>query len=142
MNTDKSKALTIGELAKLTAVNIETVRFYQRRGLMTEPLRPSGGIRRYNDNDAARISFIKSAQKLGFSLDEIIILLTLEDGTDCDAASLIAEKKLLEVRKKMDDLRRIEKTLNGLIGQCREQNGNVCCPLISSLQSRRQNDNA
>ena len=58
MNTDKSKALTIGELAKLTAVNIETVRFYQRRCLMTEPLRPSGGIRRYNDNDAARISFI------------------------------------------------------------------------------------
>jgi len=140
MNTEKTKALTIGELAKLTEVNIETVRFYQRRGLMTEPPRPAGGIRRYEESDAARIRFIKSAQKLGFSLDEVMILLTLEDGTDCDAASQIAQKKLIEVRKKIDDLRRIEKTLTGLIGQCRDKNGDVCCPLISSLQSRRQND--
>lgn len=131
-----TKTQTIGELAKSTLVNIETVRFYQRRGLMVEPARPAGGIRRYGEDDAARIRFIKSAQKLGFSLDEIIILLTLQDGADCNAASQIAEKKLGEVRKKIDDLRRIEKSLSNLIGQCKEKDGHVCCPLISSLQSR------
>lgn len=141
MKTCNPDLLTIGELAKATTVNVETVRFYQRRGLMVEPDRPAGSIRRYGKSDTERIRFIKSAQKLGFSLDEVQILLTLEDGADCLSAVNIAQKKLAEVRNKISDLRRIEKSLSGLIAQCREREGEVCCPIISSLQSRRHNDN-
>jgi MerR family mercuric resistance operon transcriptional regulator len=70
------KLFTIGELGKVTGIHVETIRFYQRRGLLAEPQRPLGGIRRYGEAEAARIRFIKSAKKLGFSLDEIITLLT------------------------------------------------------------------
>ena len=131
-----AELLTIGELARSAGVHIETIRFYQRRGLLAEPVRPLGGIRRYGEADAARIRFIKSAQKLGFSLDEIMILLTLEDGTQCNEASKIARQKLSEVRGKLADLHRMEKSLAKLVGECEKKRGQVCCPLISSLQAR------
>ncbi len=137
MKTKNAESMTIGELAKSTDVHIETIRFYQRRGLMDEPERPAGGIRRYGDIDAARIRFIKSAQKLGFSLDEVIILLTLEDGADCESAVKIAQNKLIEVKNKITDLGQIEKSLSELIGHCDKKTGQVCCPLISSMHSRR-----
>lgn len=140
---NSKEVMTIGELAKSTEVNIETIRFYQRRGLMDEPERPAGGIRRYGEADADRIRFIKAAQRLGFSLDEIIILLALDDGADCSTAVKIAHKKLAEVRGKINDLRQIEKSLSSLIGDCEKNVGEqVCCPLISSLHSRRQNDHS
>lgn len=129
------KLFTIGELGKVTGIHVETIRFYQRRGLLVEPQRPLGGIRRYGEVEAARIRFIKSAQKLGFSLDEIITLLTLEDGTHCKEASKIAQQKLIEVRRRLADLRRMEKTLSNLIGECGKRRGKICCPLISSLQA-------
>ena len=72
--------LTIGGFAKAAGVNVETIRFYQRKGLLLEPDRPYGSIRRYGQTDVARVKFVKSAQRLGFSLDEIAELLTLEDG--------------------------------------------------------------
>ena len=128
--------MTIGELAKSTDVHIETIRFYQRRGLLNEPVRPAGGIRRYRGKEAARIRFVKSAQKLGFSLDEVMTLLTLEDVSDCEAASKIAQNKLNEVRKKISDLRRMEKSLAELISKCHDNTEKVCCPIISSLQSQ------
>ena len=78
--------LTIGVLAEAAGVNVETIRFYQRKGLMQEPDRPQGGIRRYGEADLARVRFIKSAQRLGFSLDEIGDLLELEDGSHCTEA--------------------------------------------------------
>ena len=126
---------TIGELGKVTGIHVETIRFYQQRGLLAEPQRPLGGIRRYGEAEAARIRFIKSAKKLGFSLDEIITLLTLEDGTHCKEASKIAQLKLIEVRRRLADLRRMEKILANLIGECERQRGKICCPLISSLQA-------
>lgn len=129
------KLFTIGELSKVTGIHVETIRFYQRRGLLVEPQRPLGGIRRYGESEAARIRFIKSAQKLGFSLDEVITLLTLEDGAHCKEASKIAQQKLIEVRHRLADLRRMEKTLSNLIGECEKQRGKICCPLISSLQA-------
>jgi MerR family mercuric resistance operon transcriptional regulator len=129
------KLFTIGELGKVTGIHVETIRFYQRRGLLAEPQRPLGGIRRYGEAEAARIRFIKSAKKLGFSLDEIITLLTLEDGTHCKEASKIAQLKLIEVRRRLADLRRMEKILSNLIGECERQRGKICCPLISSLQA-------
>ena len=136
INAKNAELFTIGELAKSASVNVETIRFYQRRGLLAEPERAAGKIRRYGEADAARLKFIKSAQILGFSLDEVITLLTLEDGTQCDEASKIAQQKLAEVRSKLAGLRRMEKALAKLVAECEKGRGQVCCPLISSLQAR------
>ncbi len=77
------RGLTIGTLARQAGVNVETIRYYQRRGLLVEPTKPPRGVRHYSGADVARIHFIKSAQRLGFALDEITLLLRLEDGTHC-----------------------------------------------------------
>lgn len=126
-------ALTIGQLANEAGVNVETVRFYQRRGLLSEPERPAGGIRRYSRTDTERIRFIKAAQRLGFSLDDVEELLRLEDGTHCSQARRLAERKLAEIRSKIDDLRRIESALHEMVGRCRAARGKVSCPLIASV---------
>lgn len=86
--------LTIGVFAKAAGVNVETIRFYQRKGLLREPDKPYGSIRRYGEADVVRVKFVKSAQRLGFSLDEIAELLRLDDGTHCEEASSLAEHKL------------------------------------------------
>lgn len=128
------KTLTIGVLADAAGVNVETIRFYQRKGLMQEPDRPLGSIRRYGDAHLARVRFIKSAQRLGFSLDEIAQLLKLEDGSHCTAAREQAEHKLTDVRVRLADLIRIERVLTDLVERCCATSGNVCCPLIARLQ--------
>jgi MerR family mercuric resistance operon transcriptional regulator len=126
--------LTIGAFAKAVGVNVETIRFYQRRGLLPVPDRPMGGIRRYGEADVRRLRFVKSAQRLGFSLEEVADLLRLEDGTHCDEASRLAELKLQEVREKLADLKRLETALAQLVGACHRRRGNVSCPLVASLQ--------
>ena len=137
MTTDIT-SFTIGALADAAAVNVETIRFYQRKGLMPSPVRPSGSIRRYTATDLARVRFIKSAQRLGFSLDEVSDLLMLEDGTHCDEARAVAERKLRDVREKLAVLRRIESALGKLVVQCGSARGAVTCPLIASLQQERR----
>ena len=137
MTTDIT-SFTIGALADAAAVNVETIRFYQRKGLMPSPVRPSGSIRRYAATDLARVRFIKSAQRLGFSLDEVSDLLMLEDGTHCDEARAVAERKLRDVREKLAVLRRIESALGKLVVQCGSARGAVTCPLIASLQQERR----
>jgi len=127
--------LTISALAQAASVNIETVRFYQRKGLVGEPAKPYGGIRRYGSYELGRIRFIKSAQKLGFSLDEVAQLLKLEDGTQCDEARTQASHKLQDVQAKLADLKRIEAALIDLISQCSRVDGQVSCPLILALGS-------
>lgn len=129
-----SENFTIGVLADTAGVNVETIRFYQRKGLLTEPERPYGSIRRYIEADLARVRFIKSAQRLGFSLDEVGELLMLEDGAHCDEARSLAEHKLHDVREKLADLRRIESALAKLVARCGSVRGAVTCPLIASLQ--------
>jgi MerR family mercuric resistance operon transcriptional regulator len=131
---ETTATLTIGGLAEAAGVNVETIRFYQRKGLMQEPDRPHGGIRRYAGTDLERVRFIKSAQRLGFSLDEVGDLLKLEDGSHCTEAREQAERKLADVRTKLADLHRIEATLTTLIEQCCTAKGEVRCPLIESLQ--------
>lgn len=126
--------LTIGVFAKAAGVNVETIRFYQRKGLLPEPDKPYGGIRRYGDTAVARVRFVKSAQRLGFSLDEIAELLRLEDGTHCAEAARLAEHKLKDVREKQADLARMEAALTGLVRACHATAGNISCPLIASLQ--------
>ncbi len=126
--------LTIGVFAKAAGVNVETIRFYQRKGLLREPDKPYGSIRRYGEADVVRVKFVKSAQRLGFSLDEIAELLRLDDGTHCEEASSLAEHKLKDVREKMADLARMETVLSELVCACHARKGNVSCPLIASLQ--------
>ncbi len=130
---DKTGA-TIGALAETAGVNVETIRFYQRKGLMPEPEKPYGSIRRYGAADLARVRFIKSAQRLGFSLEEVGELLKLEDGARCSEARQLAEQKLVDVRQKLSDLQRIESVLAGLVARCSAVRGRVNCPLIASLQ--------
>lgn len=126
--------LTIGAFAQVAGVNIETIRFYQRKHLLSEPDKPQGSIRRYGREDVNRVRFVKSAQHLGFSLQEIAELLRLEDGTHCHEASSLAEHKLVDVRAKLADLARMEAVLSHLVGACRASQGKVSCPLIASLQ--------
>jgi len=128
---------TIGQLAETAGVGVETVRFYQHRVLLREPPRPCGGIRRYTDADAARISFIKAAQELGFTLTEIRELLGLEEGGACRDVQRLAERKLADVRRRIARLRRIDRTLSTLGRRCEAGHGRVACPIIASLTSTK-----
>ena len=128
--------LSIGAFAAAAGVNVETIRFYQRKGLLSAPDRPYGGIRRYAKADVARLRFVKSAKNLGFSLDEVAGLLTLDDGTHCDDARQLAEHKLVDVRGKLADLHRIESVLATLVHDCCATDRRVSCPLIAALQQK------
>ena len=127
--------LPIGAFAAAAGVNVETIRFYQRKALLPEPGRSYGSIRRYGEADVARVKFVKSAQRLGFSLQEIAGLLTLDDGTRCDEARVLAEEKLEDVRAKLDDLRRIESVLAQLVDRCCASRGRITCPIIAALHA-------
>lgn len=132
---DEFDNLSIGTFATAAGVNRETIRFYQRQGLLLEPPRPPGGIRRYGKADVSRVRFVKSAQRLGFSLDEVAELLRLEDGAHCEEASRLAEHKLADVRGKLADLQQMETALSSLVGACHAQKGNINCPLVASLHA-------
>ncbi|WP_343685022.1 Hg(II)-responsive transcriptional regulator [Asticcacaulis sp.] len=129
-----SEALTIGAFAAAAGVTVETIRFYQRKGLLPQPEKPYGSIRRYGMSDVTRVRFVKSAQRLGFSLEGIAELLKLEDGTHCEEASFLAEQKLQDVRQKLASLTHMESVLAELVDACHARSGNVSCPLIASLQ--------
>ncbi|MDE1953534.1 MAG: Hg(II)-responsive transcriptional regulator [Betaproteobacteria bacterium] len=128
-----SNGLTIGAVARAAGVHVETIRFYQRKGLLGEPERPQGSFRRYGPDDVARLQFIKSAQRLGFSLDEVAGLLQLDDGMHCDQARELGERKLQDVRAKLADLKRIESALAQMIRACGSSHGAMSCPLIEAL---------
>jgi MerR family mercuric resistance operon transcriptional regulator len=125
--------MTIGQLAEAAEVNVETVRYYHRRGLLPVPPRPTGGIRRYPENVLRRLRFIKRSQSLGFSLDEVEALLSLHDGQTCRAARAIAEHRLTDVRQRMQDLSRLEAALASLVQRCSTSKGKMSCPLIDAL---------
>lgn len=127
---------TIGVLATQAGVNVETIRFYQRKNLLHAPPRDAGSIRRYSQTDIDRVHFIKSAQRLGFSLNEVAQLLNLEDGSRCEEAREQAQQKLISVRAKLADLQHIERALSGLVERCSSASETVCCPLIAALQGR------
>lgn len=126
--------LTIGQLAASAEVNVETVRYYQRRGLLSEPKRPAGGIRRYAAGDLARLRYIRRAQSMGFSLDEIVGLLELTGGRVCEQTKLLTEHKLLDVRKRLGELRQLERELVRLVASCGEARAGACCPTLELLE--------
>ncbi len=122
--------MTIGALARAAGVHVETIRYYQRRGLLAEPKRPLAGVRRYGEDAAARLRFIKRAQDIGFALGEVAELLRLERG--CQDAHGLAVKKLADVERRLSDLRRVRATLGELVAKC-EQGRSARCPIIDSL---------
>lgn len=127
--------MTIGGLAKAAGVGVETVRYYQRRGLIPEPSRDYGSVRRYGTDDVERLRFIRAAQDLGFNLKEIEELMSLERGGSCRAVEKLAQRKLALVRERIAGLRRIEETLATLVRRCEATQGRLRCPIIQSLHS-------
>ena len=125
-------SLTIGQLANKAEINVETIRYYQRRGLIVQPAKPENGYRKYDDQILQRLHFIRKAKTLGFKLEEINNLLLLSEG-HCDDVQSIAQHKLDQVRDKLTDLHRLEEVLNVLIRRCGKSNDNSHCPIIESL---------
>ncbi|MGH8680935.1 MAG: MerR family DNA-binding protein [Burkholderiales bacterium] len=114
-------------------MNVETVRYYQRLGILPEPPRARGSIRRYPADSLRRLRFIKRAQRLGFSLDEVRILLGLSDGRHCAETRELAERKLALVKEKLVDLSAMRDALTDLVSACRRGGRGCGCPLIDAL---------
>ena len=123
---------TIGQLAKAVGINVETIRYYERRGLLAQPEKPVEGFRRYPEQALNRIRFIKRAQELGFSLEEIETLLEIDAGR-CRDVQEIAAHKLALIRQKMADLERLANGLEEWMQRCQSTPENQPCPLIHTL---------
>ena len=126
--------LTIGHIAKAAGVHIETVRYYQRRGLVSLPPKRARGFRYYSATTASRVRFIKRAQALGMSLKEVQRLLKLDAKGACTENRSLAVAKLAIVEKKLLDLARLRDVLQGLVAACDQPHG-TSCPIIEQLES-------
>ena len=124
---------SISKVAKELGINIETVRFYERRGLIEQPVKPLQGYRHYPTETVNRIRFIKRSQELGFTLHEIEGLLSLNDNP-CNQVQELAEKKLIDIREKQADLLLLEQALLENLQQCQSNDDETRCPIIDSLQ--------
>jgi DNA-binding transcriptional MerR regulator len=128
---------TIGALAEATATKVETVRYYERIGLLPKPGRTSGNYRNYSDTHLARLSFIRRARDLGFTLDQVRALLGLSESHDSDCCEVdeIAQSHLDNIDRKIADLKALRRELRDLIGQC--QKGVIAeCRIIGALAPR------
>lgn len=124
--------MTIGRLASKASINVETIRYYERRGLIKQPPKPKAGYRKYGGDTLQRLLFIKRAKTLGFSLDDIEKLLVLSEGRCADVQS-IAEQKMKHIKAKAQDLLRLEDALEQLIRQCSNNVYEAHCPIIETL---------
>ena len=125
--------LTIGRLADEAGVNVETIRYYQRRGLMPEPDKPVNGHRRYAADAVKRVHFIKRAQALGFTLEEIGSLLAVDEAHACAETRELASQKLEVIESKLTDLNAVRKALIALLRQCDTGAAKGACPIIDAL---------
>jgi MerR family mercuric resistance operon transcriptional regulator len=130
------KELTIGALAKAAGVNVETIRFYERRGLLRQPLKPEEGFRKYPIDAVKQVRFIKTAQKLGFSLREIGELLDLggEGKLSCADIYAMANQKIAEVESKISALKRMKMVLSELVEKCPRAGGLTFCPIWDQME--------
>ena len=125
---------TIGRLAQAVGVNVETVRYYQRRGLLDTPLRRTSGFHHYSENDAELLRFIKRAQGSGFTLAEIEALLALRVSKSCKETRALAAKKLAMVEERLRDLRRLRRELRAWVDACDHNPKNSPCPTIRRFE--------
>lgn len=126
-------SLTIGRLAASADVHVETVRYYQRRGLLPEPPRPQGGVRHYGPSDITRLQFIRRAQSMGFTLDEIAGLLDVRGKRACEQTRKLTENKLADVRQRIIELQQLEQDLTSLVEECGRTSTDEECPTLSLL---------
>ncbi|MEO7208044.1 MAG: MerR family transcriptional regulator [Steroidobacteraceae bacterium] len=128
-----AEKFTIGHIARAAGVHIETVRYYQRRGLVDLPAKRARGFRYYAPETAARVRFIKRAQALGLSLDEVQRLLKLEKKGACQETRSLAAAKLELIEQKMSDLAKLRDALQVLVAACDRPHG-PRCPIIERLE--------
>jgi MerR family transcriptional regulator, mercuric resistance operon regulatory protein len=131
-HADTTRPMTIARLAEAAGVGVETIRYYQRRGLIEEPERPAQGYRVYPEAAAQRVRFIKRSQELGFTLREVGHLLELGDGHCCETQELATEK-LGEIEARIRDLERLRGTLQRLVAACASNPSPGACPLVEDL---------
>lgn len=126
-----------GELALLAAVNPQTLRYYERRGLLAEPSRSAGGYRAYPVEAMRRVRFIKRAQELGFTLGEVETLLHLSDGgpDGCDGVRSLAKEKISDLERRIEDLRRLRAGLDRLVATCERPRQDRECPILHELDA-------
>jgi len=136
--------LTIGQLAHRTGVNLQTVRYYERRGLMAPSSRSRSGYRQFTPEAVARVRFIRRAQDLGFSLEEIRGLLELRidqpSASACDRVRLATEAKVSLVEQKIHELQRIKRNLDRLLISCRVRKPTGECPILDAIESQAREE--
>ncbi len=130
------KALTIGQLADQAGVGIETVRFYEREGLLDEPARKDSGYRQYEEGVVARLRFIKGAKELGFSLKEIkeLLALRVDPTTTCAEVRSKAQAKIADIEEKIQTLQRMKKALVKVTKQCSGRGPTSECPILEAME--------
>ena len=124
--------ITIGKLAKKLNINIETIRFYEKKGLISQPLKPESGYRLYSEAIANQLQFIFKAKALGFTLNEISSLMSM-DG-DCKQVESFGLQKLDIIRHKIADLQRLESVISEITNSCKTNRDQSSCPIIDSLK--------
>ncbi|HSR52232.1 MAG TPA: MerR family DNA-binding protein [Acidobacteriota bacterium] len=135
-------ALTIGKLAQTAEVGRETVRFYERVGLIDDPPRTQAGYRIYPTGAVARLRFIKRAKELGFSLEEIRSLLTLRvsPATNCDDVQRLGQERIKDIEGRIRDLARMKTALAKLLESCSQREPTEECPLLEALASEENHE--
>ena len=136
------ETLTIGQVAHQAGVGVETIRFYEREGLLEEPIRRASGYRQYSEQVVQRIHFIKRAQKLGFSLKEIaeLLLLRVDAQTSCEEVQQRAGAKIAEVERKLIELQRMRQALLQVAALCTGQGPASACPMLDALERQEMQD--
>jgi MerR family copper efflux transcriptional regulator len=125
--------MTIGRLAKQAGVNIDTIRYYERNGLIPEPVRRASGYREYEASDVKRLRFIIRAKELGFTLAEIGELMSLSADRDVRGVKRRAEERLEQVEHKIKELQRVRRGLKSLIDACPGHGDLEQCPIVAAL---------
>lgn len=138
MSDSTTRPLTIGQVARRSGVGIETVRFYERQGLLNKPDRTASGYRQFDEDVIARLQFIQRAKELGFTLNEIKELLSLrvDAETSCRDVRARAEAKIVNIEDKIQALRRMKNALVRLTQECGERGSDSACPILDALEGR------
>ncbi len=134
--------LSIGQVARKAGVGVETVRYYEREGLLEEPPRRASGYRQYSEQVVTRLHFIKRAQKLGFSLKEIseLLLLRVDTQTSCEVVKQRTEAKIAEVEQKVVELQRMRQALLQVASLCTGRGPTGRCPMLEALNQQETQD--
>lgn len=136
MAQDKSKLMTIGQVARRIGVAATTLRYYEREGLVDPTNRSRSGYRLYDESAVERLEFIRAAQAVGFTLDDIHTLLELDDDVPCGEVQSLLERRIAEVDAKLSDLNRVRAALHNALTRCRRSKRG--CPVLTNLKSGRR----